>query len=414
MIETNAASSRQPENEGGGGQKGGKYIPYYGCPKRFNQHECKQDYVRAELLESAIVQDIKAMFRDEDFMARVWAEANRRLGAEKPDIEKEIARVEAEATKVRASVERYFEAFEAGTLKAELCNRKVQDLHDRLEQLDAEKRELEARRERLELPAIDREMLSALVDNFEQVIAEGPNAQKKDLLRRLVKKILVHDRRTIEIWYGLPNARGFEHWNKNLPECNSIRTASASPQGRFGRPRWAEPEVVFRIVHVPLDDGFPPTDGLPPPSYRDQAVEIALGPNPTFPKGSAAALTRRVPPDQVVNAVPPSRRKRRAPRPSKRVGPPRVVETLRKAIEWRRQLDAGEAPNQAAIARREGISRARVTQILGLLRLPSEVRSRLLTTVEGPRQLSLSEHTLRRLVTACDLEVQLTILRTTG
>jgi len=120
--------------------------------------------------------------------------------------------------KVRASVERYFEAFEAGTLKAELCNRKVQNLHDRLEQLETEKRELEARRERLELPAIDREMLATLVDNFEQVIADGPNAQKKDLLRRLVKKVLIHDRRTIEIWYGLPNARGFEHWNKNLPD----------------------------------------------------------------------------------------------------------------------------------------------------------------------------------------------------
>lgn len=54
--------------------------------------------------------------------------------------------------------------------------------------------------------------------NFEQVIAEGPNAQKKDLLRRLVKKVLIHDRRTVEVWYALPNARRFEHWNKNLPK----------------------------------------------------------------------------------------------------------------------------------------------------------------------------------------------------
>lgn len=126
--------------------------------------------------------------------------------------------METEAAKVRASIDRYFEAFEAGTLKAELCNKKVQELHDRVEQLDAEKSGLETRRERLELPAIDREMLTALVDNFEQVIAEGPNAQKKDLLRRLVKKVVIHDRRTIEVWYGLPNARRFEHCNKDLPE----------------------------------------------------------------------------------------------------------------------------------------------------------------------------------------------------
>jgi len=108
------------------------------------------------------------------------------------------------------------------------------------------------------------------------------------------------------------------------------------------RPGWAEPEVVFRIIHVALDDGLSPTDGSPPRSYREQTVEIALGPNPTFQNGRVAALTRRVPAGQIVNAVPPSRRRRRPPRPPKPVGPPRIVETLRKAIEWRRQLDASE------------------------------------------------------------------------
>jgi len=61
----------------------------------------------------------------------------------------------------------------------------------------------------VELPAIDQDMLAALVENFERVLAEGPNPQEKDLLRRMVKKVLVHDRRTIEVWYGSPNRRGF-------------------------------------------------------------------------------------------------------------------------------------------------------------------------------------------------------------
>jgi len=102
---------------GGGGNKNGKHVPYYVCSKRFNQHECDQDYVRAELLEMAIIQDVKAMFRDEQFMARVWEEANRRLEGEKPDVDKEIARMDGQLAKTRASIDRYFEAFEAGTLK---------------------------------------------------------------------------------------------------------------------------------------------------------------------------------------------------------------------------------------------------------------------------------------------------------
>jgi hypothetical protein len=35
-----------------------------------------------------------------------------------------------------------------------------------VQELEAEKKELEARRERIELPSIDREMLSRLVDDF--------------------------------------------------------------------------------------------------------------------------------------------------------------------------------------------------------------------------------------------------------
>jgi hypothetical protein len=34
------------------------------------------------------------------------------------------------------------------------------------------------------------------------------------------------------------------------------------------------------------------------------------------------------------------------------------------AIEWQRQLDAGEVETRAAIARREGLTRARVTQVM--------------------------------------------------
>lgn len=154
-------------------------------------------------------------------MARIWEEANKRLGAEKPDLEKEIARIEGQMAKTQGTIDRYFEAFEAGTLKAELCNEKVRYLRTRMEELEGEKRRLEARRERLELPAIDREMLASIVDNFEKVMAEGPNPKKKHLLHRLVKKVLIHSRQTIDVWYGLPNSQRFADCNTWLPDQGS-------------------------------------------------------------------------------------------------------------------------------------------------------------------------------------------------
>jgi hypothetical protein len=41
---------------------------------------------------------------------------------------------------------------------------------------------------------------------------------------------------------------------------------------------------------------------------------------------------------------------------------------LKRAVEWQRQLDRGEVRSRAAIARREGLTRARVTQIMNMLR----------------------------------------------
>ena len=202
---------------GAGGNKDGKQVPYYVCSKRYTQHECDQDYIRAERLEAAIVQDIREMLGDEQFMARIWEEANRRLDAEKPDIDKEISRVESKMQKVRAAMERYFAAFEEGKLKPELCNEKIEDLNSRLEELEGEKRDLEERCKRLELPAIDSEMLAGFLQHFDEVMTKGTNPQKKDLIRRLVKRVNVHDRRTTEVWYCLPNCGNIENWHMKLP-----------------------------------------------------------------------------------------------------------------------------------------------------------------------------------------------------
>jgi hypothetical protein len=70
-----------------------------------------------------------------------------------------------------------------------------------------------------------KEMLARLVDNFEEIIAAGTNPQKKDLLRRLLKKVLVHDKRTIEIRYALPNQASVRRPGNPAPVVDDIRTS---------------------------------------------------------------------------------------------------------------------------------------------------------------------------------------------
>ncbi len=72
-----------------------------------------------------------------------------------------------------------------------------------------------------------------------------------------------------------------------------------------------------------------------------------------------------------------------------------MVETLRKALVWRQELDAGTVAIQADIARREGVTRARVTQVLMLVRLAPGIQERVLALPATAERPVISERPLR-------------------
>ncbi len=177
---------------------------YYVCTSRWHTKDCPQDYVRADHLEDTVINDIKTLFRDEQFMNQVWEKTNRRLGKQRPNVESEFKAAENQINKAQSRIDRYFDAFEQGKLKPELCSDKVEALTAQLEGLHDQKRELDEKMKQLELPMIDRKMLCGLIDNFEQVLAGGTNPQRKHLIQQLVKKVRVHNKNKVEIWYGVP------------------------------------------------------------------------------------------------------------------------------------------------------------------------------------------------------------------
>ena len=111
---------------------------------------------------------------------------------------------------------------------------------------------------------------------------------------------------------------------------------------------------------------------------------------------------------QVVSALPEPRGRPKLPKQAKT---PAVVELLKMAMEWQRQLDAGEAATQAEIARREGITRARVTQIMAMLRLAPEIQEYVLALPEMVGRPAISERALRPIAQIEDSEQQLAEFR---
>ena len=86
---------------------------------------------------------------------------------------------------------------------------------------------------------------------------------------------------------------------------------------------------------------------------------------------------------------------------------PRVVELLRKATEWQALLESGEFTSQGDIAIREGITRARVTQVMGMLRLGPEIQRQVLSIAEAVRRPAVTERVLRPIETISNFRDQL-------
>jgi hypothetical protein len=165
--------------------------------------------------------------------------------------------------------------------------------------------------------------------------------------------------------------------------------------------RRADPDVWFRIVHLAQIG----PNSTPVAPYSEQAVEVALGAEPkgVFENGNIGALTRRVPADKVASAIPP-RGKPKSPREPRT---PRVVELLLKAIEWQALLESSQIASQAEIARREGVTRARVTQVMGMLRLGPKIRERILSMPDIARHFQITERVLRPIATLSNHRDQL-------
>jgi len=78
-----------------------------------------------------------------------------------------------------------------------------------------------------------------------------------------------------------------------------------------------------------------------------------------------------------------------------RLGPPRVTKLLAQAVEFDRLLSSGEVSSQADLARQLGLTRARVTQILNLLKLCPEIREHIASLGPETPERQVTEAGLR-------------------
>lgn len=86
------------------------------------------------------------------------------------------------------------------------------------------------------------------------------------------------------------------------------------------------------------------------------------------------------------------------PKPSAKKKPAKILpkkHIIHKAVKWKKMIDDGIISSMSDIASKEGLTRARVTQIMNLLKLRAEMQENLLSLDDPKEIIKFSERKLR-------------------
>ncbi len=126
----------------------------------------------------------------EEAMSR-WAA---RQGKDRPKLDKELRAVEGQIRKAEAALDRYFNAFESGSMNESTCAARVKKIAADIATLNARRGELADELSEAAPETPRAEQLSELKDELLTALDAGSHAQRKALLQTLVAEIRVKDR----------------------------------------------------------------------------------------------------------------------------------------------------------------------------------------------------------------------------
>ncbi len=143
----------------------------------------------------------------------------------------------------------------------------------------------------------------------------------------------------------LENVGTLTQWGVDVPLPGTERYPGTPISSKYGGPRQSQARrgaSPLRPNDGPLSDGPLPAELIP-------RTSLATGkkPSPSAPAGPKARAER----------------KRR----------PRIIDTLAQARHFQHIIDSGQVKNAAQVARDLSLTRARVSQVLSLLRLAPEI-----------------------------------------
>jgi site-specific DNA recombinase len=189
--------------------RGNRYqYRYYTCHRRnrYGVKGCPSERLPAEELDQAILAAMLEAYSDSDLVTKALVEARGRATAAIPQLKEQLAAVETDIRKTEESLERYFVAFEAGTMDEATCADRVETLTRKLSDLRCDRVGLQNVIEtEAQLPA--REEIEEILAEIRLMITDGTREDHKTLTQALVARTVVEGRHSIRPSFIVPTQK---------------------------------------------------------------------------------------------------------------------------------------------------------------------------------------------------------------
>ena len=179
---------------------------YYVCSTRYRYgtEHCPGERLPKDALEEAVIEQMQDVYRNSSLIDQALADAAVEASEPAEETDRRLGSVRKELAGARRSLDRYFAAFEEGSLSPADCQERIAKLKARIDALTAEEASL------TQIAADGASETPTAVDVAERakdlctLLRAGTAQQRKALLRLLVKELRVMSRDEILPTYKIP------------------------------------------------------------------------------------------------------------------------------------------------------------------------------------------------------------------
>ncbi|MBU1998959.1 MAG: recombinase family protein, partial [Candidatus Omnitrophica bacterium] len=180
---------------------------YYACARRIAYKDCKTEYLRADILENSVLEQLKATAEDkpklQTIINNLKAENNKLLPSLKQDQQKYNRKITS-LTKEKEGLLKWMSQKAAKPYTLNVLNERFEKIELELNDLTHSRWQVEEELKKRLHFGLSSEKVSLYLKNFVETFADFDRQEKKRLLSEVVQKIKVNSLDEVHLFLALP------------------------------------------------------------------------------------------------------------------------------------------------------------------------------------------------------------------